>query len=921
MKRWDNLYDILIGNVNIGFFVEPKMEPSNGMQSEVKKPLSIRILKWSLIVLAIAVLAVLLIVPAYLSSDAGKKLVVSKLNDSLDGRIEVSDLSMGWLKGVRVEDLSFKDTAGLISVKIKNLKTKPSYLALLSGNLVLSNTEISKPDITMKFERGKESGILYASANEISSKNVKASDAGLTSIKLDIKGGNVAIAPQDNSQQAVVLKFQNIESKVDLKPAGKRSSFDVKMDIADGARSSKISAKGNLKTGKEKSWTLKGTSGEFVIKIDNLDLKSLSPLFALMDVEVDASGKLNADITANINDGVFEKLDAKAVLEGLEKSFDGKATVLDEPIKVEAKVSAKGKKIKIDKLDISSSFCQMTCSGGTDTVDYTITADLEGTQNFAKQFVDLGGYKLKGNVVEKGTMSFRKGGMSAKGLATIEGLEVSKEGVRDIYRDNLNWPFDVVIDTEKQVFQIASMSIAGSFGKLNFLRSSIPLGKTSKEKMSLDVKADIDLGKAKSIIALTEAMQDDMELGGRVKSKLSVNSGREGYHIVTNGATIENLRLGKAGQEPFTEKLMTVTVDMMCDPEDKSISIDELVVESSQINITKGKIKKSSKNGKTTLKGKLVAKYDLSGVSKAASAFLPEGLMMEGIRTDTLTLESVYRQDDPDGMMSNMNADMQFGFDKAEYMGLNIGAVDIDVNVKGGLLTISPFTAKVNDGTMNFAASVDFNQKPSLLKIPMPIQIADKININDKTTDKLLKYVNPIFANSVNVRGVADFHCEQLNIPLAGASKNDMTVIGTIAMNDVHLNASNLLGQIISMTGEKDPVLTMLPTRFILQNGYLSYENMQINIGERPVNFRGRIGLNKTIAMDIELPFTYSGKKTSDASASNRVTIPIEGDLDKPGINTGKLLEKGLEGEIDKVIKEKLGPEGGRILRDILKGL
>ncbi|MCK5172922.1 MAG: hypothetical protein KAR47_05990, partial [Planctomycetes bacterium] len=248
----------------------------------------------------------------------------------------------------------------------------------------------------MKFKRGKESGTLQASANKISSKDVKATDEGLSSIKLEIKDGNVTIAPLASLGKTNVLRFQNIESKVDLQPAGQRSSFDVKMDIADGRRNSKISARGDLKTGKEKSWTLKGTSGEFVIKVDDLDLKSLSPLFALMDMEIDASGKLNADITANINDGVFEKLDAKAVLEGLEKSFDGKSAVLDEPIKVEAKVSSKGKKIKIDKLDISSSFCQMTCSGGVDTVDYTITADLEGTQNFAKQFFDPGGYKLKG---------------------------------------------------------------------------------------------------------------------------------------------------------------------------------------------------------------------------------------------------------------------------------------------------------------------------------------------------------------------------------------------------------------------------------------------------------------------------------------------------------------------------------------------
>ncbi len=898
------------------------MEPSNGMQSEVKKSAGLRTGKWILIISAIAVLAVLLLIPVYLSSGAGKKLVVSKLSDSLDGKVEVKYLSMGWFKGIQIEDLSFKDTAGLTSVKIKNLKTKPSYLALLSGNLELSDTEISRPDITMKFKRGKESGTLQASANKISSKDVKATDEGLSSIKLEIKDGNVTIAPLASLGKTNVLRFQNIESKVDLKPAGKRSSFDVKMDIADGRRSSKMSARGDLKPSKERSWTLKGTSGEFVIKVDDLDLKSLSPLFALMDMEIDASGKLNADITANINDGVFEKLDAKAVLEGLEKSFDGKSAVLDEPIKVEAKVSSKGKKIKIDKLDISSSFCQMTCSGGVDTVDYTITADLEGTQNFAKQFFDPGGYKLKGKAIEKGTMSFRKGSMAAKGLATIERLEVSKDGVRDIYRDNLNWPFDVVIDTNKDVFQIASMSVSGSFGKFDFLKLSIPLSKASKEKLSIVVKTDIDLGKAKSIIAMTGELPDDMELGGRVKSKVSVNSGREGYHVVTNGATIENLRLGKAGQEPFTEKLMTVTIDMMCDPEKKSISIDELEIESSQINISKGQIKKSSKNGKTKLEGKIVAEYDLGAVSKAASAFFPEGLVMEGKRSDTLTLESNYRQDDPDGMMSNLNLSMPFGFSKAEYMGLDIGATEIDLTVKNGFLEISPFQTTVNNGELNFSGSSDLTKEPSLFNTPAAMRIIDKVMVTDKMSNELLAYVNPLFANQVGVSGTGNFYCDKFVVPIRKGGINDIEIAGTIWIDDLKLKPLGLPGQVLSNQGE----FKLEKTFFTMDDGTLTYDDMQLNIGDNPVNFQGKIEIsNDYYKMTVKLPYTKSGKSVHvGETPPDRISKTIEGKL-KDGLDWGELfgglIEGVIEGQLDKIIEEKIGAEGGRILRDILKGL
>jgi len=299
---------------------------------------------------------------------------------------------------------------------------------------------------------------------------------------------------------------------------------------------------------------------------------------------------------------------------------------------------------------------------------------------------------------------------------------------------------------------------------------------------------------------------------------------------------------------------------------------------------------------------------------------MPEGLMMTGKRSDSIKFESDYPEGQTDKMLANLNTKTKFGFDKAEYMGLEIGKVDADVEVKNGLLEISPFSAKVNNGTLNFAGSVDFNQKPALLKIPKPLQIVEKIDINDKTTDKLLKYVNPLFANSVNVRGIADFHCEQLSIPLAGTSKNDMVAVGTIALNEVHLDSSNLLGQIMSFTGEKDPEITVLPSRFILKDGFLSYDNMQVNIGRSPVNFRGRIGLNNTINMDVDLPYTFSGKKVrTDSIQSNRVTLPLEGSLDNPRINTAKLLQKGAEQLLEEKAEEYLGEEGKRLLRELFK--
>jgi len=86
--------------------------------------------------------------------------------------------------------------------------------------------------------------------------------------------------------------------------------------------------------------------------------------------------------------------------------------------------------------------------------------------------------------------------------------------------------------------------------------------------------------------------------------------------------------------------------------------------------------------------------------------------------------------------------------------------------------------------------------------------------------------------------------------------------------------------------------MTMMPTKFVLQKGFLSYDDMQINVGENPVNFAGKIGLDKSLDMNVTLPYTFSGGTVKEGeSVADRIKLPIEGTLDNPKINVQKLLE------------------------------
>jgi hypothetical protein len=185
------------------------------------------------------------------------------------------------------------------------------------------------------------------------------------------------------------------------------------------------------------------------------------------------------------------------------------------------------------------------------------------------------------------------------------------------------------------------------------------------------------------------------------------------------------------------------------------------------------------------------------------------------------------------------------------------------------------------------------------------------IQVNEVMSRKLLAYVNPIFLNAVDVNGVANFSAERLAIPLTSTSKNKLEVAGTIDIDKLKLKPVGLLGLIFSATRQRDSNVNMKihPTRFALQNGLLKYEDMQLDVGDNPVNFKGAIGLDKSLNMAVTLPYTLGGRTARvGKKARDRISLPLTGTIDKPELDLGKLLQdqaikKGVELLLDKLFE------------------
>jgi hypothetical protein len=211
-------------------------------------------------------------------------------------------------------------------------------------------------------------------------------------------------------------------------------------------------------------------------------------------------------------------------------------------------------------------------------------------------------------------------------------------------------------------------------------------------------------------------------------------------------------------------------------------------------------------------------------------------------------------------------------------------------------MTIAPFSTTVNKGKLNYAASANLKDTPSMLKTPSPMKMFDKIQITKQTSDAMLGYINPVFAGAVKVTGILNFDCQKMAIPLQSGYKNSMDMAGVISIDNMHLKGSSLLPQIIQLTGgSPDPNITLLPTPFTVSNGIIKYDNMQMNIDQKAINFSGQIGLDKSMQMDVTLPWTYNGQ---------RIVLPLKGSVDKPKIDVGKLIQKQAEQELQRQLEK-----------------
>ncbi len=996
------------------------MQTENNSQKKAGSKISLKkVFLWMLFFLGVFFSILFFAVPAYLSSDSGKNLILARINSSIDGRVDIDSLSMGWFAGLKADKLNFTNKTGTTKLTAEQIAARPSYLALIGGKVEIDEATIDKPYVSVTIDSRRQKAKTVTIAKQIGTKPA-VPVFPIDRLNLTINDGSCKISAPNANQIMQTLELKNINSKIALRPLGSKSSFDISMTVAGANEVSDIAAAGQVKTPK-KQWSLADATGELSIEVNNLELSTLSPLFAVLDVNVSAAGRVKADIDAQMQKGQFENLQGtinasnldisgsilkggrlqtskletdiklnttekvinidrlkieadglsadvkgtvpktlrsiedflkadsadtlqaefdcdvaktfkqiktiakfkedfdinygrlsgninteaqngtrtvagKVKLWALEGKFPVKRIILSKPVEVDAKIVSQKQVVTVEKLLIDSSFVKAQLTGTTDNMNYTADLDLAKMQSDVGQFFEIKP-QLSGSaqLIGKGSLVNRI--FASTGSASLNSIAITMPDGTILSESSATAGFDFQTDIDQKQLYIKTADTSASFGTINISNLTMPLGKNTAGPLQFNANAAVELEKLMPWLTQLGKINPASKFSGFARGDLAFSKTGDIIEASTKQISVENLKISSPGRETFTQPSMTISFAGKFDTAEKIYDIPQLSIVSPQIKIS-GRLSNADLGANTKTEGDFKADYDLAAASSIVSPFMPQGFSATGKRSDSLWFSSTWPKNAPEQFKANLNAKATFGFDSAEYMGLNFGKSEFDVKIEKGLMTIAPFSTKVNNGTLNFASTANFAGKPTMLQTPGEMKMFDKIQITRQTSDAFLGYMNPVFADAVNVTGVLNFDCEKFVIPLETGYRNTIAIAGTVSIDNMHLGGSSLLPQIIQLTGgSPNPVVTILPTRFVLSNGILKYDNMQMDIDNKPVNFSGQIGLDKSMKMNVTLPWTYNGQ---------RIMLPLKGTVDKPKLDVGKLVEDQARKELERQIQKGL---------------
>jgi translocation and assembly module TamB len=246
------------------------------------------------------------------------------------------------------------------------------------------------------------------------------------------------------------------------------------------------------------------------------------------------------------------------------------------------------------------------------------------------------------------------------------------------------------------------------------------------------------------------------------------------------------------------------------------------------------------------------------------------------------------------------------GLESGHIAGMNIGQTTVPIILTETSLEFQKVQIPLNDGELAFAGQLHYRPGPLWMHIE-PGATAHSIQLTPKMTNRWLKYVAPLVANTTRIQGTLGAQIDEAVIVFDHPEQTQ--VAGRINIDNAEMSAGPLASQIIQGIGnlaslatgigpQPGPLknttnlVTMPPQTvdFSVRQGIVSHERLYLKLDRAQVITSGRVAFDGSLNMIAQVPLDtrWLGRDVQQL-AGQVVTLPIDGSISSPSLDSSGL--------------------------------
>ena len=564
-----------------------------------------------------------------------------------------------------------------------------------------------------------------------------------------------------------------------------------------------------------------------------------------------------------------------------------------------------------------------------------VTATIASDVDIAEALAPLGDFvALPQGMKVAGQVKLALNAVSDQGLlrltpsVTLTDLDAT-QGAKHLHEPKVALAGSIEADPASRSAKIRDLKCDFSGGSFAVVSLAVPDWSKAPVGVTATITSDVDIEQALAPLKDFVALPQGLQVAGQ--AKLAVDAAAAGdKQTVHVDATVTSIKITPATGPAIEEPKFSVVAAADVAPASQTVTLNSLAIKSSFYSLdAKGSLSDWGKARNLTLDGTEVCNWDKIG--PLVAAFSGKPIAMSGQSSTPLHFAGPLGAQGARALLATAIANAAVHIDVIKYMGLNLAAFDVPLQVKDSIATAN-VTAQVNSGALKLPAKVDASQATPEFTLPPNTAILADAQLTPAMADETISKALPIFKGCTAVEGSLSMDSKSLDVPLGPDALQKAAFEGSLSFKGVRMSTTGQLQSILSalsLAGANGADVARIPDQRVtlsLRNGRLYQGPMQIALAGFTMTISGSVGLtDKTLDMAAEIPITLTMVGGRDdiyqALKGEVIRIAITGTTDHPEYSVKNSLQKLIEDAGKKMLEQKAREQGGNLINKGLQNL